>query len=316
MTQRIFYATDIHGSETCFLKFINAAKFYKAQLLIMGGDITGKMMVPIIKESSGAAKTTFMDRNWQANSQKEIDDLTKQIRRSGGYPYVCSPEEYKHLADDSTYQGQVFTKVMVSETKRIVDVAEERLSKIGVKCYITPGNDDEFDIDDVFEGREWVINPEGKVVDINEHNQMISTGYANMTPWKCPRDIIEEELLKKIETMATLLEHPGSAIFNLHCPPYASQLDDAPELDDNLTPVLVGGQLNIIPVGSRAVREAIEKWQPLAALHGHIHESRGRSEIGKTACFNPGSEYGTGYLRGLILDLKKGKIKQYQLTSG
>ena len=316
VTQRIFYATDIHGSETCFLKFINAAKFYKTQLLIMGGDITGKMMVPIIKEISGSAKTTFMDRNWKINTNSEMEDLMKRIRRSGGYPYVCSPEEYKHLEYDSTYQGQVFRKVMVSETKRIVDLAEERLNKIGVKCYITPGNDDEFDIDDVFEGREWVINPEGRVVDINEHNQMISTGYANMTPWKCPRDIIEEELLKKIEAMATLLEHPGSAIFNLHCPPYASQLDDAPELDDNLTPVLVGGQLNIIPVGSKAVREAIEKWQPLVALHGHIHESRGRSDIGKTACFNPGSEYATGYLRGLILDLKKGEIKQYQLTSG
>jgi Icc-related predicted phosphoesterase len=146
--------------------------------------------------------------------------------------------------------------------------------------------------------------------------EMISTGYANMTPWNCPRDIPEDDLFKKIETMAARLEKPESAIFNLHCPPYASQLDDAPELDDNLTPVLIAGQIHIIPVGSTAVREAIEQWQPLAALHGHIHESRGRTDIGKTACFNPGSEYATGYLRGLILDLKKGKIKQYQLTSG
>lgn len=316
MATRLFYATDIHGSETCFLKFINAAKFYKAQLLIMGGDITGKMMVPIIKQGSGSAKTTFMDRNWKVNTEAEMADLMRHIRRSGAYPHVCSQEEYEHLSRDSDARAQMFTKVMVSECKRTVDLAEERLKKQNIKCYITPGNDDEFDIDDAFEGHEWIINPEGKIVDIDDRHQMISTGYANMTPWKCPRDIPEDDLFKKIEAMAVQIENTESAIFNLHCPPYASQLDDAPELDDNLTPVLIAGQLNIIPVGSSAVREAIEKWQPLAALHGHIHESRGRTDIGKTACFNPGSEYGTGYLRGLILDLKKGKIKQYQLTSG
>jgi Icc-related predicted phosphoesterase len=316
MAIRLFYATDIHGSETCFLKFINAAKFYKADLLIMGGDITGKMMVPIIKDSSGSAKTTFMDRDWKIETDSEMEDLKKNIRRSGAYPYVCTQDEYEHLSADSDERAKVFTKVMVSECKRIVDLAEERLKQQGVKCYITPGNDDELCIDEAFNGHEWIINPEGAVVDIDAHHQMISTGYANMTPWNCPRDIAEDDLFKKIEKMAVQLEKPESAIFNLHCPPYASQLDDAPELDDNLTPVLIAGQIHIIPVGSTAVREAIEQWQPLAALHGHIHESRGRTDIGKTACFNPGSEYATGYLRGLILDLKKGKIKQYQLTSG
>jgi Icc-related predicted phosphoesterase len=316
MAIRLFYATDIHGSETCFLKFINAAKYYKARVLIMGGDITGKMMVPIIKQSSGSAKTTFMDHNWKVNTEAEMADLMKHIRRSGAYPHVCSQEEYENISTDFNARAQVFTQIMVSECKRLVDLAEERLKRQSVKCYITPGNDDQFDIDDVFEGHEWIINPEGQVVDIDDHHQMISTGYANMTPWKCPRDILEEELRKKIEEMAVRLEKPESAIFNLHCPPYASQLDDASELDDNLTPVLIAGQIHIIPVGSTAVREAIEQWQPLAALHGHIHESRGRTDIGKTACFNAGSEYATGYLRGLILDLKKGKIKQYQLTSG
>ncbi len=148
VTQRIFYATDIHGSETCFLKFINAAKFYKTQLLIMGGDITGKMMVPIIKEISGSAKTTFMDRNWKINTNSEMEDLMKRIRRSGGYPYVFSQDEYEHLSADSDERAKVFTKIMVSECERIVDLAEERLKQQRVKCYINPGNDDEFAIDE------------------------------------------------------------------------------------------------------------------------------------------------------------------------
>ena len=209
MAIRLFYATDIHGSETCFLKFINAAKFYKADVLIMGGDITGKMMVPIIRESSGSAKTTFMDRDWKIKTDSEMEEIIKRIRRSGGYPYVCSREEYEHLSADSDERAMVFTKVMVSECKRIVDLAEERLKQQGVKCYITPGNDDEFVIDEVFDGHEWVINPEGEIVDIDDDHQMISTGYANMTPWNCPRDIPEDELFKKIEAIAARLEKLG-----------------------------------------------------------------------------------------------------------
>jgi len=316
MTTRIFFATDVHGSEVCFLKFINAAAFYKADVLVMGGDITGKMMVPIIKETSGTASTTFMDRTWRVNTEKEMEELKKHIRRAGGYPYLCSRDDYELLTGDSEAASRTFTEVMVAETRRILDRAEEKLSKIKIKCYITPGNDDEWAIDAAFGGHEWVINPEGRVVDLDDRHQMISTGYANMTPWKCPRDVEEESLFERIKIMVDRLHAPESAIFNLHCPPYDSQLDEAPELDDTLTPVLVAGQLHMIPVGSQAVRRALETWQPLVGLHGHIHECRGEVRIGRTLCFNPGSEYATGYLRGLILDLKKGKIKQYQFTSG
>ncbi len=48
-------------------------------------------------------------------------------------------------------------------------------------------------------------------------------------------------------------------------------------------------------VGSKAVREFIEKFQPLLTLHGHIHESPRMSGqfnemIGRTMSINPGSE--------------------------
>ena len=38
MTMRIYFATDIHGSEVCWRKFLNAARFYQADKLILGGD--------------------------------------------------------------------------------------------------------------------------------------------------------------------------------------------------------------------------------------------------------------------------------------
>ena len=49
-----------------------------------------------------------------------------------------------------------------------------------------------------------------------------------------------------------------------------------PELDDELNVVVAAGEPKMGPVGSTAVREAIERFQPMLALHGHVHESRGR----------------------------------------
>src|SRR6202165_5417107 len=45
---RAFFVTDIHASDRCFRKFLNAARFYDCKVLIMGGDMTGKMLVPIV----------------------------------------------------------------------------------------------------------------------------------------------------------------------------------------------------------------------------------------------------------------------------
>jgi Icc-related predicted phosphoesterase len=316
VTTRIFYATDIHGSETCFLKFINAAAFYKCRVLLMGGDITGKMLVPIIRVADGIYEASFMDRQWRVEGKTELMELEKKIRRSAAYPYIGSREEIDYLEHDEQAVSEVFTRVMVAETKRLVEIAEAKLAGKDILCYVTPGNDDEMALDEAFSGGEMVINPEGQVVSLDDDHEMLSSGYANMTPWACPRDEPEESLRKRIEAMAMRLSTPETAIFNLHGPPYASKLDEAPELDENLAPVLVGGQLHIIPVGSTAVRDAIEQWQPLVSLHGHIHESKGTSRIGRTQCFNPGSEYGAGYLRGLILELERHKVKSYQFTSG
>jgi Icc-related predicted phosphoesterase len=316
MSTRLFFATDIHGSETCFLKFFNAASFYDAQVLVMGGDITGKMVVPIIKGPRGRARATFLGRKRRLRSQADIDRLSKLISRSGGYPLVCSQEEYDEIYADEERRDEVFNSLMRAQLVRLLDRAEAKLSESGVRCYITPGNDDRFIVDQVFEGREWVINPEGKIVEIDEHHEMISTGFSNITPWHCPRDIPEEALWDKIAQMADELQDPGQAIFSLHCPPFGTSIDEAPELDENLQPVLVAGNIHMVPVGSTAVRRAIEEYQPLAGLHGHIHESRGRAVIGSTPCFNPGSQYQDGYLRGLILDLGPDGIEGYHFTSG
>src|SRR4029077_12385099 len=49
----LFFATDLHGSEVCFRKFVAAASFYGADLLVLGGDLTGRLVTPVVQNGQG-----------------------------------------------------------------------------------------------------------------------------------------------------------------------------------------------------------------------------------------------------------------------
>lgn len=316
MTTKIFFATDLHGSEKCFLKFVNAAKFYKANTLIMGGDITGKMMIPIIKEPDGKSHATFLGSKRTARNEEELQDLQRAIRFAGYYPYLTDPQEMEQLQTDNSRVQAIFKELMLGTVKKWVQVAEERLKDSNIKIYITGGNDDIAEIEKIIGGSSYVIDPEDKVAQINENFEMISTGWSNPTPWKTARECSEEQLWDKIEKMASQVRDMKNCIFNLHVPPIDSGIDACPQLDENLKPVLAGGEIVMTSGGSTSVRKAIEKYQPLLGIHGHIHESKGFLKIGRTLCLNPGSEYSEGILRGALVELDDGSVKNFLLTQG
>ncbi|MCD6592014.1 MAG: metallophosphoesterase [Thaumarchaeota archaeon] len=313
---RIFFASDIHGSEICFKKFINAAEFYKAQAIILGGDITGKFIIPIF-DVGGRYQAKFANEEYQLDNENELERFMQKVRDSGYYPYLTTREEWEDMVQDKSKMDELFTNLMKESVERWIKFAESKLEGKDVKCYIMPGNDDSYTIDEVLNSSETIINPNEKVVELAEGYQMISLGYSNITPWKCPRDVPEEELEKKIEELMNYVSSESHLIFNIHVPPYDSGIDSAPELDENMRPKLgPGGQIMVAPAGSKAVRKAIEKYQPLLSLHGHIHEAKGFARIGRTLCLNPGSEYQEGILRGVLVQLDKGKVKDFIFTSG
>lgn len=280
-----------------------------------GGDLTGKMIIPIVEHGRTYA-SEFSGRTWNISSDEELDSLTKMIRDSGYYPYVTDEEEMEELNADKSLVDKLFSNLMAETMKRWIRMADERLKGTNISCYITPGNDDRFAIDKVIEESQCVENPEGKVVLVKGEHEMISSGFSNPTPWKTPREITEEQLEKKIEEMASKVKDMNKCIFNFHCPPYNTSIDSAPQLDENLKIVTRAGQMLMIPAGSVAVRNSIKRQQPLLGLHGHIHESKGAVKIGKTLCLNPGSEYNEGILRGAIVNLKNASVKSYLFTSG
>ncbi len=313
---RLFFVTDVHGSEKCFRKFVNAAKFYEAQVLVLGGDITGKMVIPIIDQSDSTYKCRFLGNELVIKSKEDLDNTVKNIRDAGFYPYMSNPEEVAELQSNKAKLDALFERVMVESVDSWVKLAHERLSGTGVKCYISPGNDDILTIDSHLTDTGVVFNPERKVVQFDDSHEMITLGYTNHTPWNSPREVDEDQLELMLEEMCGKVRDMKNCLFNVHCPPIQTIIDQAPAIDSTFKPIVKGGQIQMTAAGSAATRKVIEKYQPLAGIHGHIHESRGYSKIGRTDCFNPGSEYTEGILRGLVIDLEDDKIKNYAFTAG
>jgi uncharacterized protein len=311
---RVFFATDIHGSEICWRKFLNAAEFYKADLVVLGGDVTGKVMVPITSHQ-GYWEVTVRGQKHRLETQQELDDIQRQIRNTGSYPALVSPDELRHLSDTEGAVDQRFTLEMTRSLDRWLDMADGKLRGGEIPCILNGGNDDIWEIDDIIESSPCVQFGEGKMLDL-EGFPLVSMGWTNPTPWDTFREAPEPELARKIDEVAAKVPDMERAIFNFHAPPYGTGLDEAPALDDQLRPRHGGAVMK--PVGSTAVRDAILKYQPMLSVHGHIHESRGVKRMRRTLAINPGSVYGDGVLQGAVLELnpKKGKVTKYLLING
>jgi Icc-related predicted phosphoesterase len=315
MSLTLYYASDVHGSEVAWRKFVNAGRHYGVDVLVMGGDIAGKAVVPVVRVDGGwRVRQTEGDRIVR---EEELDAVERRIRDVGFYPYRTSPEEAARLSAEPEAQGAVFLHLMESTLSGWLGLAEERLAGSGIALWVMLGNDDPRELGDVIAASGYAGDPEGRIVDLGEGWTMLSDGYANPTPWDSPREMSEDQLLARLEALAALVPDMSRCVFNLHVPPHNTAIDRAPKLTKDLKPVVRGGSVEMIPAGSTAVRALIERHQPPVALHGHIHESRGAVQVGKTMCINPGSEYGEAVLHGalLVLDQKKG-LKSYQLVSG
>jgi Icc-related predicted phosphoesterase len=311
---RVFFATDIHGSEVCWRKFLNAGAFHKADVLIMGGDMTGKAMVPIVERGSGW-EVTLQEQPTTMSTEAEVTAMQKRIRDRGYYPIRITPDELAAWDADPTLVDARFRTEMLNNVSDWMALADLRLAGSGIRCVVSPANDDMFEIDPIIDAARLVDLGEGNTIELDGFT-LVSTGWANPTPWKTFRELPEDELRTKIDGLVATVADPKRAIFNFHAPPYASNLDAAPKLNEDMTYV-AGGQA-LTPVGSKAVRDSIAAYGPALSLHGHIHEGKGAVKIGRTLAVNPGSAYEDGVLQAAIVDLdpKKGEVKRYLLING
>lgn len=311
---KIFFATDVHGSEICWKKFISAGKFYQVDTLILGGDMTGKAIIPIIAQGGGKYKVTLLEQETILETQEQVDKMVATITNRGYYPYVTTPDEVAEISNTPGRSDQLFVEQVLKTAQRWMEYADAKLAGTGIKAYVCPGNDDIFEIDQVIAQSKSVKMVEGQLIHLDDQHEMISSGWANPTPWDTHREESEDKLRVRFEAVASQVRNPQTAVFNLHPPPYGSGLDEAPELTKDLRPAYAGRSL--IAVGSHATLEMIEKYQPLLGLHGHIHEGKGMRKYKRTTCFNAGSMYEQGILLGVVVELKKDKVSNYIMTTG
>jgi Icc-related predicted phosphoesterase len=313
---RIYFATDIHGSEVCWRKFLNAGQFYGADILIMGGDVSGKAVVPVVANPAGGYIVRQLSGD-KILTLAELDQAEARIRDMGFYPYRTTDEELEHTWNDPAAVNAIFMSLMRETLYRWLDLAHQRLAGTGIRLYAMTGNDDPHELKQILRSSPALTETEDRLLDLGEGITMISCGWSNPTPWHTPREMDDDNLERRIEKTAAEVSNPERAIFNLHVPPARTAIDLAPALDESLKPVVKGGAVMMKPVGSEAVRRVLERYQPMLGLHGHIHESRGAIRLGRTLSINPGSEYGDGVLRGALLDLTgRNGVKNYQLPSG
>ena len=310
----IFFATDVHGSDICWKKFINAGKFYEADVIILGGDMTGKAIVPIIHQGGDAYKVVLLEQESMLKGQEQVAEMVKKIKSRGYYPYQTTPDEIAELNKNPHRVDEIFAAEVLKTAQQWLDYADEKLEGSGIRCFVSPGNDDMFELDELVRTSKHVQLGEGRVIQLDKDHELISSGWSNITPWRTFREEDEDKLRTRYEAMISQVKDVQNSIFNIHVPPYNSTLDEAPELTEDLRPK--HGGRSIVPVGSRACRAAIEEHQPLLGLFGHIHEAKGTARIGRTLCINPGSMYEQGRLLGALVKLERNKVKNYVLTTG
>jgi len=311
---RIFFATDIHGSEICWKKFISAGKFYGADVLILGGDMTGKAIVPIIHQGGDKYKVTLLEQQSLVQGEDDVQEMVRRIKSRGYYPYITTPDEITELKADPQRVDRLFVAEVLKTAQQWLTYADEKLNGSGTRCYVAPGNDDMFQLDDLIQTSKRVALAEGQVVALDDWHEMASSGWTNVTPWHTFREESEEKLRTRYEAMLGQVRDVCNCVFNFHAPPYGTTLDDAPELTKDLRPKRAGN--SVIPVGSRAGRAMIEEHRPLLVLCGHIHEAKGSVRLGRTLCINPGSMYEQGRLLGAVINLAPNKIQSYVLITG
>jgi len=312
---RLLYGSDFHGSDTVFRKFIAAGIQYKVNALIVGGDVTGKAMVPVIHQGGGNYIGQVFGRQETATNPEEIEKVKKNISSVGFYPIVVEKDEAKELEDHPDKMGKRFEQEMCQRIREWMILAEEKLADHNITLYFMAGNDDLYSIDEVVAEFPSVRNPDMTRLEMDNDYEMIGCSNANMTPWKCARDLEEEELSKKLETLERMVVKPDMTIAVLHVPPMGSGLDSCPELDKNLKIITLGGQVVMMSAGSSAVKAFVDRVQPLLSLHGHIHESPGHTRLGRTLAINAGSEYAEAIMKAAIINLEGNKVKGHLLIS-
>ena len=311
----IFFATDIHGSEVCWRKFLNAGTFHKADVLVMGGDMTGKAMVPIVSRTVGW-DLRLQDQDYVLSTEDEVKAMEKRIADRGYYPIRLTRDEVAAWEADPALVDARFKAEMVGMVERWMALADERLKGTGIRCVVSPANDDIFELDPIIEAAELVDLGEGNTIELDGFT-MVSTGWANPTPWNTFRELPEDRAPDADRRARSPTSPTRTARSSTSMRRRTARTSTTPPSSTPTCATCRAARRSCRSVRTRCATRSSSTGRSLS-LHGHIHEGRGAVKIGATLAVNPGSTYEDGVLQAAIVDLdsKKGEVKRYLLING
>ena len=312
----MFFASDLHGSNVCFKKFVNSAQFYGADVLVLGGDLTGKAVIPIAEQADGTFLTFMHGEAVKLHGKAELDDFIKKNGNMGFYPAVMPEAEYQRLKAYPEAQAELFKKLVLDRVTEWATFAAEKLKGTDIPLVAIPGNDDFHEIDEILTRAPHFDFHEMQVCQFKGGYQMLYCGGSTPTPWNTEREYSEKQYVARFAELIPQVTDMSKCIFNVHVPPFGTTLDACPKLDENLQVVYEMGMPVQMHAGSETLVNVIKQCQPLLGLHGHIHEGRAKINIGKTICINPGSVYPEGILQGAMITLCGGEVVTASLTQG
>ncbi len=311
---RLLFVTDLHGAERCFELLLEQLATRRFDVVVVGGDVTGKLLVPIVPTAHGQSAAHFKGATVQLTSPSETNTFVTRAAATGAYAYPCTSGEYLRLLNDMPYREAIIQRLIDDRLARWLGQLQRVARATHIKVIFNLGNDDSLSCNALFPLNNVEL-AEGTVIELLNGISIASCGYANDTPWHLPRDEPEDKLHQRLQTLIATVEDKARLICNFHAPPYASGLDTAILLEPDLRPQSGGFGPLRGPVGSHAVDRVIREMQPLLGLHGHIHESAGRARLGRTVCLNPGSEYEAGILRVAECDFEGSSLTRASLKS-
>lgn len=311
---KIFFATDLHGSEPCFKKFLRAGTFYGADILFLGGDYGAKELVLFSNSEKGVDTFSGSGQHQHFASTDDFDRYVLWCKASGRLMKRVDASVLQHIAPASYHD--LFDRTLNDTFATWAEMARDAFRRDGIPIYVIPGNDDSPRTDHYFTSEPFVFMHRRTAELRASLITLLGWGGSNPTPWHTPREYPEHQIRSELEQALKLRSHAGPMVLLAHPPPFGCGLDLVPEITKTLSYRLSFGSSAMVPIGSSAVREFVEEHQPLIGLFGHVHEGRGYHMIGQTLCINPGSAFHTGRLLGCILSITDGRVDDFQLTDG
>jgi uncharacterized protein len=316
---KLLFATDLHGSTLVLKKAILVANEFDVDLVVLGGDFSGKRLVPILShgsesfvvyepfvmsgEAGGAVEIALPGPTL---SKTQIAATLDRLEGKGHYWHFLTPDEFDSISSDRDYLTNLFEDRISERILTWARIVTEELDD-GRRCIWMGGNDDDERVISRVTTKDLARfeYSENIVVEV-EGFQILSYGKTNLTGFDTPRELSDNgQILRDLENIGQSVLSWSKCICNIHSPP-----QKCGKLDSVSAP----NGLGFLSVGSTDVRKFIERYQPIVQLAGHIHEGRGISKIGMTSLFNPGSEYHIGKLNAFVLDIQGSEVKESLLV--